>query len=211
MGPDAMILAFWMLSLKPTFRSPLSLSSRGFLVPLHFLHKGGGICISEVVDIFPGNLDFSLCFIHLGISHDVFCIKLDKQSDNMQPWCTTFLIWNQSTVACPVLNVASWPAYRFLRRQVRWSGIPISWRIFHSLLWSTRQRLKHSRGNRNSSSGILLLFHDPADVRNLITGSSAFSKSACTTGSSRFIQCWSTAWRILSMTLPACELTTTVR
>ena len=37
MGPDAMILVFWMLSFKSTFHSPLSLSSRGFLVPLHFL------------------------------------------------------------------------------------------------------------------------------------------------------------------------------
>ena len=26
------------------------------------------------------------------------------------------------------------PAYRFLKRQVRWSGIPISFRIFQSLL-----------------------------------------------------------------------------
>ena len=37
MGPDAMILVFWMLSFKPTFCSPLSLSLRGSLVPLHFL------------------------------------------------------------------------------------------------------------------------------------------------------------------------------
>ena len=38
MGPDAMILVFCMLSFKPTFHSPLSLSSRDFLlVPLHFL------------------------------------------------------------------------------------------------------------------------------------------------------------------------------
>ena len=37
MGPDAMILDFWMLSFKPTFHSPLSLSSRGSLVPLRFL------------------------------------------------------------------------------------------------------------------------------------------------------------------------------
>ena len=29
-------------------------------------------------------------------------------------------------VPCLVLTVASWPAYRFLRRQVSWSGIPIS-------------------------------------------------------------------------------------
>ena len=34
---DAMILVFSMLSFKPTFHSPLSLSSRGFLAPLHFL------------------------------------------------------------------------------------------------------------------------------------------------------------------------------
>ena len=32
MGPDAMNLVFWMLSFKPTFHSPLSLSSRGSLV-----------------------------------------------------------------------------------------------------------------------------------------------------------------------------------
>ena len=37
MGLDAMTLVFWMLSFKPTFHSPLSLSSRGSLVPLHFL------------------------------------------------------------------------------------------------------------------------------------------------------------------------------
>ena len=37
MGLDAMILVFSMLSFRPTFHSPLSLSLRGFLVPLHFL------------------------------------------------------------------------------------------------------------------------------------------------------------------------------
>ena len=52
--------------------------------------------------------------------------KLNKQGDNIQPWCTPFPIWNQSIVPCPVLIVASWPAYRFLNRQARWSGIPNS-------------------------------------------------------------------------------------
>ena len=52
--------------------------------------------------------------------------KLNKQGDNIQPWRTPFPIWNQSVDPCPVLTVVSWPAYRFLRRQVRWSGIPIS-------------------------------------------------------------------------------------
>ena len=50
--------------------------------------------------------------------------KLNKQDDNIQPWCTLFPIWNPSVVPCPGLTVASWPAYRFLRRQVGWSGIP---------------------------------------------------------------------------------------
>ena len=37
MGPDAMIFVFWILSLSQLFHSPLSLSSRGSLVPLCFL------------------------------------------------------------------------------------------------------------------------------------------------------------------------------
>ena len=30
--------------------------------------------------------------------------------------------------------------FRFLRRQVRWSGIPISFRTFHCVLWSTQSK-----------------------------------------------------------------------
>ena len=37
-----------------------------------------------------------------------------------------FPTWNQSAVPYPVLAVASWHTYRFLRRQVRWFCIPIS-------------------------------------------------------------------------------------
>ena len=61
----------------------------------------------------------------------------NKQGDNVHPWPTPFPIWNQPVVPCPVLTVASWPEYRFLSRQVRLSGIPISWRIFNRFLWST--------------------------------------------------------------------------
>ena len=38
------------------------------------IHKGGVICISEVIDISPGNLDSSLCFFQASVSHDVHCI-----------------------------------------------------------------------------------------------------------------------------------------
>ena len=66
--------------------------------------------------------------------------NLNKQGDNIQPWHTPFPLCIQSVVPYPVLTVASWPAYRFLKKQVRWSGIPISFRIFHSLLWSTQSK-----------------------------------------------------------------------
>ena len=36
--------------------------------------KGSIICISEVIDISPGNLDPNLCFLQPSISHDVLCI-----------------------------------------------------------------------------------------------------------------------------------------
>ena len=64
--------------------------------------------------------------------------KLNKQGDNIQPWCTPFPILNQSTVPCPVLTVGSWPAYMFLRRQVRWSGTPTSLRIFQFVVIHTK-------------------------------------------------------------------------
>jgi len=46
--------------------------------------------------------------------------KLNKQNDNIQPWRRPFSVWNWSVVPCLVLNVASWPAYTFCRRQVKW-------------------------------------------------------------------------------------------
>ena len=44
--------------------------------------------------------------------------KLNKQSDSIQPWHTPFPIWNPSVVPCPVLTVASWPSYRFIKKQL---------------------------------------------------------------------------------------------
>ena len=47
-------------------------------------------------------------------------------------------------------------------------------------------------------------FDDPVDVSNLIPGSSAFSKSGLNIW--RFMYCGSLAWRILSISLLACEM-----
>ena len=86
--------------------------------------------------LIPGCDSSSLAF-HMMYS----AYKINKQGNNIQPWHTPCPIWNQSFVPCPVLGVASWPAYRFLKRQVRWSGIPIHlFQNFHSLLWSTQPK-----------------------------------------------------------------------
>ena len=141
MGPDAMILVFWMLSFKPT----CSFSSFTFIKRLF---SSSSLSVIRVVS--PAYLRLLIFLLEILIpacasSSPAFLMmysayKLNKQGDNIQPWCTSFLICNQSVVPCLVLTVASWPAYRFLKRQVRWSCNPISWRIFHSLLWSTQSK-----------------------------------------------------------------------
>ena len=105
--------------------------------------------------------------------------KFKKQGDNIQPWHSPFLILNQSVVSCWVLTVASRHAYRFLRRQERWSRIPISLRIFLFVVVHTVKGF----GIVNKASIDVFLelscfFNDPMDAGNLISGSSAFSKSS---------------------------------
>ena len=65
-------------------------------------------------------------------------------------------------------------SYRFLRRQVRWSGIPISWRILQFVVIHTVKGFGRSR----CFSGILLFFLWSNRCWNLISGSSDFSKSS---------------------------------
>ena len=79
---------------------------------------------------------------------------------------------NQSIVPC----LASWLAYRFHKRQVRWSGIPISWRIFHSFLWCTQSKALVNGIETDVFLEFPCFFYDPMDVGNLISCSSALSK-----------------------------------
>jgi len=119
MGPDSMIFVFWMLSFQPTF----SLSTFTFIKRLF---SSSSLSVIRVVlsaylrlliflpaILIPACVSSSPAFLMM-----YFAYKLNKQGDNIQSWCTPFPIWNQSIVPCPVLTVASWPAYRFLKRQV---------------------------------------------------------------------------------------------
>ena len=129
---------FECLILSQLFHSPLSPSSKGSLVPLSFLPLAVSSAYLRLIFLLEilipacdsSSLAFTQCTLH----------KLNKHGDNIQPLSTPFPILNQPIVPCMVLTVASWPAYRFLREQVMWSGISISWRIFHSSLWSTQSK-----------------------------------------------------------------------
>ena len=207
MGPDAMILVFWMLSFKAAFSLsfltlfrrlfssstflPIRVVSFAYLKLLIFLpvtfilacfiqhgilhdaqeagkvvwyshlfmkflqfvvmHTVKGFCVVSEAELdffcFWNSFAFSMIPWMLAIwslvsSSLAFCMmysgyKLNKQDDCIQPWSTPFPVLNQSVVPHPFLTVASLPACKFVKRPVRWSGIPISLWIFHSFLWST--------------------------------------------------------------------------
>ena len=71
MGPDAMILVFWMLSFKPTF----SLSSFTF-IKRFFSSSLSEWCHLHIWGYWYSsrNLDSGLCFLQPSVSHDVLCI-----------------------------------------------------------------------------------------------------------------------------------------
>ena len=129
---DAKILVFWVLSFKPTFSLSFTFIKSFLSSSLSAIRVVYSAYLMLVIFLpavlIPVCASFSPTF-HMMYS----AYKLNNLGDNMQPWCTPFPIWSQSVVTCPVQTVASWPEYIFLRRQVRWSGIPISFRIFHTL------------------------------------------------------------------------------
>ena len=84
-----------------------------------------------------------------------------------------------SVVPCPVLTIVSWPAYRFLKRQVRRSGIPISFRIFQFVvIYIVKGFGIVIKAEEDVFLELACFFYDPVNVGNLISGFPAFSKSS---------------------------------
>ena len=116
MGPDAMILVFWILSFKPTF----SLSSFTFIKRFFSSSLSTRRVVSSaylrlliflLAILIPACVSSSPAFLMMYSAY-----KLNNQGDNIQPSCIPFPIWNQSVVPCSVLTVVSWSAYRFIKR-----------------------------------------------------------------------------------------------
>ena len=177
MGLDAMVLVFECWVLSQLFHSPLSPSPRGSLVPFHFL---------------------SLEWYHLHIwGYWYFSWKswfhLMIHPARHFAWCILHIRWQytglsysfpnfESVVPCLVLTITSWPACRFLRRQIRWYGIPISLRVFQLVVIHT---VKSFRVVNEAEIDVFLklpcFLHDPTNVDNHNRG----SKQICLKGLGR--------------------------
>ena len=111
-----------------------------------------------------------------------------------------------------VLIVASWSAYRFLRRQVGWSGILISLRIFQFFIIHTVKVFRIV--NISEVDGFLEFSSFSINQWMFAIWSLVllpFLNPDSTSRSSQFIYCWTLTWRILSITLLACEMSATLR
>ena len=100
MGPDAMIFIFRMLSFKPVF----SLSFFTFIKRLFSFSLLSAIRLVSSAHlrllIFLPAILIPTCALSSLAFHMMYSVyKLNKQGDNIQPWCTPFPIWNQSVVS----------------------------------------------------------------------------------------------------------------
>ena len=110
-------------ALSQLFNSPLC-----FQEPLQlftFCHKGGVICISDIIDISPSNLDSSLCFFESSISHDVLCSE--NQSWHQIKVSTGLLVFIRPSREVTSEFIVSW--------QFCWNDAPPS--LLLILLWTS--------------------------------------------------------------------------
>ena len=77
-------------------------------------------------------------------------------------------------------SVASWHAYRVLKRQVRWSGILVFFQNFPQfvVIHTVKGFGIVSKAEIDVFLELSCFFDDATDVGNLISGSSAFSKTS---------------------------------
>ena len=189
MGPDAMILAFWMLSFKPKF----SLSSFTFIKRLF---SSSLLSVIRVVSsaylrllifllaiLIPARASSSPTF-HMKYS----TYKLNKQGDNIQPWRAPFPIWNQSIVPCSGSNCCFLTCIQISQEegQVVWYSHLLKHFPQFVVLHTVKSFGIVNKENIDVFLELSCFFDDPSDVGNMISGFSAFAKSSWTSGSSQF-------------------------
>ena len=104
MGPDAMRLVFWMLSLKPTFSLSSFTFIKTFFSSLFSVIRVVSSAYLKLLIFLPAVLIPACASSHLAVRMMYSAYKLNKHGDNIQPWRIPFPIWNYSAVLCLVLN-----------------------------------------------------------------------------------------------------------
>ena len=190
-------------ALSKVFHS-LSLSSRGSLVPLHFLPLEW--CHLRLLIFLPAIL-IPACASSIPAFHMMYsAFKLSKQGDTVQPWRTPFLgplHCSTSSSNCCFLTCI----------QISQEAGSVVWysHLFQNFPQFVVIHTVKGFGIVNKAEvdvfqEFFCFFYDPTDVGNLVFGSSVFLNPSWTSVSSLFMYCWSLAWRILSITLLACEM-----
>ena len=131
----------------------------------------------------PSNVDSRLYFIRPGILDDGLYVKVKEAGWQYISLTSSFP--NLEPVRCSMsCSDTSWLAYRLLRRQERWSGIPFSrgssWPRDRSWVSCIAGRFFTVWATREVKVEVFLefpwLLYDPANVVISISGSSASSK-----------------------------------
>ena len=188
--------------LNQLFQSLLSSSWRGSLLSAISVVSSAylKLLIFLPAILIPACPSSSLAFLMM---YSVY--ELNKQGDNIQPWQTTYPIWNQSIVPRLILIVASRSAHRFLLYSHLLKNFPVCCTPQNKRLWHSQWSI-----NRRFSE---IVFAFSMIQRMLAIWSLVplpFLKAAWTSGISCFLYHWSLAWIILSITLLVCEMSVIV-
>ena len=188
MGLDTMILVFWMLSFKPTFsllfhfhQEALSSSSLSAIRVVSSAYLRLLIFLPTI--LIPACASSNPAFLKMYSAY-----KLNKQGDNIQLWCTLCLF-----------GTSLW--FHFLTcMQISQEAGKLVW---YSHLFQNFPQIHTVKGfgivNKAEIDVFLELscfFDDAVDIGNLISDSSAFSKTSLNIW--KFTYCWTLAWRILT-------------
>ena len=141
------------------------------------------------------------------IMHSAY--KLNKQGDNIQPWRTPFLIWNQ---VCCSMSSSNWCFLTCI--QISQEAGQVVW-YFHLLKNFPQFVVIHTvKGFGVVNKAEVDVFAFSMIQRMLAIWSLVplpFLNPTWISGSSWCMYCWSLAWRILRIILLACEMSAIVQ
>ena len=148
------------------------------------------LLISLPAVLIPAGDSFSLAFC---ITYTVH--KLNRQSDNTQAWCTLFP--NLEPICC---SMSSSNCCFLACIQISQEAGQVVWyaHLFQNfpqfiVIYTVKGFGIVNKAEIDVFLELSFFFNDPVDVGNLISGSSAFSKTSLYIWEFKFLYCWSLA------------------